>query len=116
MTQTHNTRKHHLHSPVRRSLYSAAIILIVVAGGTLGMRATESMSWLDAFYFTSMIATAQGPVSVPHTAAGKLFAAFLSFVSVGMVIAAFGFVFGPFLGKLWRIGAHKFEEERERLR
>ena len=79
--------------------------------GTVGMRALEQMSWLDAFYFMSMIATAQGPTMVPLTAGGKVFAAFMSFVSVGSVVAALGFLFGPFFGKLWRIGVEHLEEE-----
>ena len=61
----------------------------------------------------SMIATAQGPSVVPATAAGKIFASMMAFVSIGFVVAALGFLFGPFLGLLWRIGHDRFEEEIE---
>lgn len=111
----HNTRRHHLHSAGRRGVYSLVLIVGVMTLGTVGMHRIEGMDYVDAFYFMSMIATAQGPTMAPHTAAGKLFASFMAFISVGMVVASLGFLFGPFLGKLWRIGAHKLEEERERL-
>ena len=71
----------------------------------------EGLSYLDSFYFMSMIATAQGPSLTPVTTAGKLFASFMAFLSVGTVVAALGFLLGPFLGKLWKIGVEKLEKE-----
>ena len=81
--------------------------------GTLGIHFIERFSFIDAFYFTSMIATGQGPTGplCPVTPSGKLFTALLAFISVGSMITAFGFLFGPFFGKLWRIGVLKLEEE-----
>ena len=75
------------------------------------MHVLEHMSGLDAFYFMSMIATAQGPVTIPATPGGKLFASLMAFVSVGSVFASLGFLFGPFLGQLFHIGAKHLEEE-----
>ena len=105
------SRKHHYHSPFRRGLYSTILIVSVMTMGTLGIHFIEGLSYIDAFYFMSMMATAQGPTYVPQTVLGKLFASFISFVSVGCVVASLGFFFGPFLGKLWRIGVIKLEEE-----
>ena len=105
---------HHYHSPWRRGLFALALVAVVMVVGTLGMHALEGMSYLDAFYFMSMIATAQGPVVVPQTAWGKLFAAFMAFVSAGTVVAALGFLFGPFFTRLWKVSVRKLEEE-ERL-
>ena len=51
----------------------------------------------------------------PVTVAGKIFSSILAFVSVGSLIAAFGFLFGPFMGKLWKIGVFKLEEEIRHL-
>ena len=64
-----------------------------------------------------MIATGQGPPPFisPVTASGKIFTCFFAFVSVGSMVASLGFLFGPFLGKLWRIGVIKLEEELEEL-
>jgi len=108
-------RHHHYRSPWKRGAYSCGLVAGVMGIGTIGMHLIERMSYLDAFYFMSMIATAQGPVVTPSTAAGKLFASFMAFVSVGTVVAALGFLFGPFFGRLWKIGVERLEEETERL-
>ena len=110
-------KKHRLHSPYRRGFYSLSLVALVLAFGTAGIHWIEKFSWVDSFYFTSMIATGQGPApnASPATALGKIFTSLLAFVSVGSMVAAFGFLFGPFLGKLWRIGVFKIEEEISRL-
>ena len=79
--------------------------------GTVGMHCIERLSYLDSFYFMSMIATAQGPTIAPVTALGKIFASLMAFISVGAVVAALGFLFGPFFGKLCKIGFEKLEQE-----
>ena len=88
-----------------------ALLALVLFVGTVGVHWIEGSSYLDAFYLTSMIATAQGPSQAPVTAAGKLFVALMAFVSVGTVVASIGFLFGPFLGQLWRIGHDRWEEK-----
>jgi hypothetical protein len=103
------------HSIYRRALLAVAIILFVLAVGTLGMCIIEGLSLVDSFYFMAMLATAQGPPTAPQTVAGKLFAALMAFVSVGSVVAALGFIFGPFFGALWHVGVLKIEEEEGRL-
>ena len=105
---------HHYRSPWRRGAYALVFVAAVVTLGTIGMRRLEGMSLLDAFYFVSMIATAQGPPSAPATAAGKLFAAFMAYLSVGTVVAALGFFFGPFFGQLWHAGVKWLEDETKR--
>ncbi len=104
-------RLHHFHSPWRRGLYSAVFVSSVMAIGTVGLHVIERVSYLDAFYFMSMIATAQGPMTTPVTALGKLFISFMAFLSVGTVVTALGFLFGPFFGRLWHIGVVRVEEE-----
>ena len=102
---------HHYRSPFKRGLFSIILILIVMVAGTVGMHGFEKLSYLEAFYFMSMIATAQGPTFMPATVGGKLFASFMAFLSVGTVVAALGFLLGPFMGKLWKIGVEKIEGE-----
>ena len=110
------TTRHHYHSPVTRGFLAFVLIASMLLIGTIGLHGVEGMSYLDAFYFMSMIATAQGPATAPVTAAGKIFTAVMAFISVGSVAAAGAFLFGPFFGKLWRIGSNKFEEELRQLR
>ena len=102
---------HHYRSPWRRGLYAFILIAAVVTIGTFGMHWLEGLSYLDAFYFVSMIATAQGATVVPVTVAGKLFAALMAYISVGSVVASLGFFFGPFFGQLWHLGVKWLEEE-----
>ena len=111
-------RRHHYHSPLNRGLYSLGLVVSVMLIGTYGIHFIENFSYIDSFYFTSMIATGQGPVGslTPQTDAGKIFTSVLSFVSVGVLLTSLGFLFGPFLGKLWKVGTTKFEEEVEVLR
>ena len=80
--------------------------------GTLSMHAIEGWSYLDSFYFTSFIATGQGPPGnlQPASALGKAFSSVLAFVSVGTVITALLFLFGPFLGRVLKAGEDKLEE------
>ncbi len=102
---------HHYRSPWKRGAYSFVLVAGVMAVGTFGMHRIEGLSYLDAFYFMSMIATAQGPMMIPAHPAGKLFAALMAFISVGTVVAALGFLFGPFFGQIWKIGVEHLEED-----
>ncbi len=82
------------------------------------MHQIEGFRYIDAFYFTRLIATGQGPAPsvTPVTDTGKIFTSILSFVAAGAMIASLGFLFGPFLGGLWHSGVLKFEEEIEHLK
>ena len=104
-------KKHRYHSLGKRASYSLILIASVLLLGTAGFHRLEKLSYLDAFYLTSMLATAQGPSQAPITVAGKFFASFMAFLSVGIVVAAIGFLFGPFLGELWKIGHERHDEQ-----
>jgi len=114
MTQHPRKALHPYHSPWKRGAYSLALVLIVLIVGTVGFRLIEHTSYVDAFYLSSMIATAQGPSEPLLTPAGKLFASALAFISIGTVVAAAGFLFGPFFGELWAIGHHRHAKRMER--
>lgn len=98
-------------SIVRRGGYALIAIVAVVTVGTLGVHYLEGWNMLDSFYFTSMIATAQGPANVPATEGGKIFVALLSFVSVGTVVTSLILVFGPFFSLVVREGVEEVEKE-----
>ena len=109
--------RHHYHSVVNRGFYSLILVGTIMFLGTLGIHIIEGFSYIDSFYFTSMIATGQGPAPnvSPVTTGGKIFTCFLAFISVGSMVASFGFLFGPFFGQLWRVGIVKLEDEIEHL-
>ena len=100
-----------------RAAYSLGLILSIVLIGTLGMHFIEGWSYLDSFYFTSFLATGQGPPGnlVVNDPAGEIFSSILAFVSVGTVITALLFLFGPFLGKLLREGEGRLEKIEKEL-
>jgi hypothetical protein len=100
-------------SIIKRGIYSFVVVAIILLVGTLGMHLLEGLSYIDAFYFMSMLATAQGPAVTPVTLGGKVFASIMAFISVGAVVAALGYIFGPFFGTVWRAGVRWIEEEEE---
>ncbi|MDG7006779.1 MAG: two pore domain potassium channel family protein [Nitrososphaerota archaeon] len=95
-----------------RAVFAVALIAAVELIGTVAMHAIEGWSYLDSFYFTSFIATGQGPPAnlQPGSPLGKVFSSLLAFVSVGTVVTALLFLFGPFLGRVLRAGEEKLEE------
>ena len=95
----------------RRAFYSIILIVVVLGVGTLGMHFIEGWAYIDSFYFTSMLVTAEGPPNAPATNAGKIFASFMAFVGVGSVVTALVFILGPALAKIWRKGIWEMEKE-----
>jgi hypothetical protein len=106
----------HPLSPFKlKTLYSIAVVVAVLAVGTEAMHIIEGWGYVDSFYFISLIATAQGPTASPRTDAGKIFAALFAFISVGAVVSALVFVFGPMLGSLAKTGFDYVEREERRI-
>jgi len=105
------TRSRVPRSVVKRGAYSAIAIVIVVAFTTVGLHLIEGTSYLDSFYFTAMLVTGEGPNTAPVTAAGKIFVGIMAFISVGTVISALLFIFGPLFSQLAREGFDFVEEE-----
>jgi len=100
----------------RRALYSILVVAFVLAVGTQVLHVLEGWSYVDSFYFVSFVATTQGPTFAPRTDTGKIFASVMAFVSVGAVVSALVFVFGPLLGTVARVGFDVVEEEERRLK
>lgn len=97
-----NRRAAYVRQRRRRILYSLFAIAAVLAVGTVGFFALTGTSWVDSFYFESMLATGQGP-PFPLTSDGaKLFASLMAFLSVGTVISTLILNLGPILGRWWR--------------
>ena len=99
----------------RRAIYSFLLIFLVLFIGTLAFHYIEGYSYINSFYFVSMLATAQGPANTPATTLGKIVASALAFISVGAVIVALGFLFGPFIGKVLRMEERGMKEEERKV-
>ena len=79
--------------------------------GTLGFHEIEGMSWVNAIYFESMLATGQGPPIQLNTDSGKIFASVMGFVSVGTVFTTLVVTLVPIISQLWREGWDRVEKD-----
>ncbi len=102
-------------SRVRRALYSFLAVAVVLAVGTIGFHLLEGVSYVDGFYFESMMAAGQGPPFTLYTDSGKIFASIMGFASVLTVIASLVLNVLPTLGRLWREGLELVEREAKTL-
>jgi hypothetical protein len=71
-------------------LSGAMLVAASLAFGTWGYVEFESLSWLDAFLNASMLLGGMGPIHIPVTEAGKLFAGIFALYAglVFIVVAA----------------------------
>jgi hypothetical protein len=74
-----------------------AIVLIAVslAVGMVGYHAFEGLSWMDAFLNSSMLLGGMGPVNLPITFSGKLFAGLYALYCGLAVIVVAGVILAP---------------------
>lgn len=114
MARTGGSGPHH-HPLHRRAIYSLALVALVLAAGTVGFHLIEHYSYINSFYFVSMLATAEGPATTPATFLGKIFASAMAFVSVGSVIFALAYIFGPFVAKVAGLSERRLEREEKVL-
>jgi len=109
------TSRRPLRAPVRRAIYSAMAVGIVLTVGTIGFHQLEGVSYVDGFYFESMMAAGQGPPFTLYTDFGKIFASIMGFVSVITVIASLVFNLLPALRRVWGEGIELMEKEVKTL-
>ena len=84
---------------MRRLLAHAAaalvLILVSLAVGMAGYMRFESLSALDAFLDASMLLSGMGPVHLPETEAGKLFAGLFALYAGLVFIASAALLLAP---------------------
>ena len=89
---------------VRRVLLHLSVAIVVVAVslaiGVLGYHNLEHLSFIDAFLNSSMLLGGMGPVDLPHTDAGKIFAALYALYSGIVFLLASTILVAPFLHRL----------------
>lgn len=75
----------------------AAAVLIAgsLAIGMLGYHGFENLGWLDAFLNAAMLLGGMGPVTIPQTPDGKLFAGLYALYCGLVVIVITGIVLAP---------------------
>ena len=87
------------HRFIIRLAHSGAIALALIAVslfvGMVGYHVLEGVSWLDAFLNASMLLGGMGPVNIPRTPGGKLFAGLYALYCGLAVILVAGVILAP---------------------
>lgn len=108
------------HPPISRRrfvrrvlLHTAAALALLLFSLLLGMTGYayfERLPWIDAFVNSAMLMGGMGPVDMPRTDGGKLFAGLYAlYAGLGFLIAA-GLVLTPVVHRVM----HKFHWEQDR--
>ena len=89
---------------VRRVLSHLVVATLLLAAslavGMAGYRRFEQLSWLDAFLNATMLLVGMGPVHMPTSDAGKLFAGLYALYAGLMFIVVAGLMVAPVLHRL----------------
>lgn len=96
-------------NPLQRFRLVALLLVVILAGGTVGYRFIEGWTWLDSTFMTVITVTTVGYGEVhPLDAAGKIFTSLVIAGGVGTVLYTFGVV-GEVIG-----GGHMAAYRRRR--
>ncbi len=97
---------------LRRLASHGGLALLLVAGslgmGMLGYQFFEGLPWLDALLNASMLLGGMGPVDIPQTDAGKLFASFYALYSGLIFLVVAGLMLAPVFHRI----LHRFHIEQ----
>ena len=107
----YETRK---QSPISRPLFARRVALhfafamgMIVGSLVLGMAGymyLENLAWRDAFVNAAMLLGGMGPVDMPKTNGGKIFAGLYALYAGLLIILATGVILSPVLHRI----LHKF--------
>ena len=89
-----------------------AVVILSLGLGMLGYHNTEGLSWLDAFLNASMLLGGMGPVDIPRTPAGKLFAGTYALYAGLVFLAVVGVMLVPLVHRFMHT-FHLVTEEAE---
>ncbi len=105
------SRRRFLRRMVRHTLFAFALIVISLAIGVAGYMYYEHLAALEALLNAAMLLGGMGPVDMPQTDHGKLFASFYALYAGFVLLATVGFVMAPVAHRL----LHRFHlaEEEE---
>jgi hypothetical protein len=88
-------------------IIALALIAISLLVGMIGYHLLEGLSWIDAFLNASMLLGGMGPVNVPVTDGGKLFAGLYALYCGLAVILVAGVILAPIAHRI----LHRFHVE-----
>ncbi len=94
---------------VKSGTFGSVMIAISLAVGMVGYGYSEGLSVLDSFVNAAMILSGMGPLHVPVTAAGKIFAGIYALYSGFAVLVIAAITFAPVIHRI----LHRFHLETE---
>ncbi|AVP95886.1 hypothetical protein C7S18_01135 [Ahniella affigens] len=94
------THRHFVGRVVSHLGFSALLIVASIGVGMLGYRYFERLPWIDAFLNSAMLLGGMGPVNMPVTAGGKLFAGVYALYSGLVFIVTAALMFSPILHRV----------------
>ena len=81
-------------------LAALALLVVSMGGGMLGYAQLEQLPLIDAFLNTAMLLCGMGPVNLPLTTAGKLFAGLYALYAGLVFIASAALIFSPIVHRV----------------
>jgi hypothetical protein len=93
----------------QQALGAVLIVLGSLLIGMIGYVLFEHLSWTDAFLNAAMLLGGMGPVDLPRTEGGKLFAGGYALYAGLVFLILMGLVVGPVFHRV----LHKFHWDRE---
>ena len=92
---------------LRHSAAAALLVVLSLGGGVLGYMHFERLAWRDAFLNAAMLLGGMGPVNVPRTDAGKLFAGLYALYAGLVFLIVAGVLLAPVVHRV----LHRFHWE-----
>jgi hypothetical protein len=89
--------------------YSGMLVLASLIVGTVGFMLTMHLAFLDAFLNASMLLGGMGPVNMPQTSGGKVFAALYALYAGLVFLVVASFLFAPVFHRV----LHRFHIEHD---
>jgi len=87
----------------RYALFSGALIMCSVLGGTLGYHFLADLTWIDSFHMSCMILTGMGPVIEMKTAGAKIFSSLFALYSGVAFLSITAVFFAPIVHRFLHI-------------
>lgn len=80
---------------LRSALVGMALIVVSLLLGMWGYHNLEHLGWIDAYENAAMILCGMGPLAIPQSVSGKIFAGTYALYSGIAVLAFAGVIFAP---------------------
>jgi hypothetical protein len=101
---------HFIRRVLRHAAAAVALLLLSLALGMAGYEYFEHLPWRDAFLNAAMLMGGMGPVDLPRTNGGKVFAGLYALYAGLVFLVASGLVFAPVVHRV----LHRFHWEQDR--